>query len=305
MKAVKFDHYGSVDVLQIREVPTPNPGNYQYLVRVKAAGINPGEDSIREGKLEHLFPTKFPSGEGSDFAGIIEKIGEGSKGFEIGDEVIGFTNNRDSHAEYVLAEENQLIIKPKNVSWEVAGALFVVGTTAWACIQAVELKSTDTVVVSGAAGGVGSIVVQLAKNIGAKVIGLAGEANQDWLKEMGVIPVIYGEGQIDRIRSLINGPINAFIDTFGKGYVELAIELGVSPNRINTIIDFEAVHKFGIKSEGSGKAASSEVMNELAMLLSTGKLLIPIAKTFPLNQVALAYQELQNRHTRGKIVLIP
>ena len=305
MKAVKFDHFGGIDVLEIREFPVPKPEKSQVLVKVKAAGINPGESTIREGKLDHMFPTQFPSGEGSDFAGIIEEIAEDSQGFEVGTEVIGFTNNRNSHAEYVIADVNHLVLKPHNVSWEQAGSLFVAGSTAYACIQAVGLKKEDTLVVSGAAGGVGSIVVQLARNIGAKVIGLAGESNQQWLKDLGIIPVVYGEGQLERIRSAAEGPIDAFIDTFGKGYVELALELGVSNQRINTIIDFEAVHKFGVKAEGSGMAATAEVLGELAGMISSGKLVIPIAKTFPLDQIRLAFEELGNRHTRGKIVLIP
>jgi len=305
MKAVVFDHFGGLDVLQIKEVPVPKPGTSQVLVRVKAAGINPGEASIREGKLNHMFPTVFPSGEGSDFSGIVEEIGEGSQGFEVGNEVIGFTNNRNSHAEYVLAEADQLVFKPKAVSWEEGGALFVVGTTAWACVHAVNLKAGETVVVSGAAGGVGSIVIQLAKNIGAKVIGLAGEANQDWLAGKGIVPVVYGNGQLERIQKAAGGPIHAFIDTYGQGYAELALELGVSPQRINTIIDFEAVHKFGIKAEGSGKAATKEVLKALSEMIATGKLVIPIAKSFPLDQVIEAFRALEDRHTRGKIVLIP
>jgi NADPH:quinone reductase-like Zn-dependent oxidoreductase len=305
MKAVKFEKFGGLDVLQMEEVPRPVPAAGQVLVKVKAAGINPGEASIREGKLAQRFPSTFPSGEGSDFAGIIETVGPDVNGFAVGDEVIGFTDNRASHAEYVLAAQDQLVYRPTQVSWEQAGALFVAGTTAWAAMKAVSLKPGDTVVVSGAAGGVGAIAVQLAKNAGATVIGLAGPSNQQWLADHAVIPVIYGDGQADRIKSASNGKIDAFIDTYGQGYVELALELGIPADRINTIIDFAAAAKHGVKTDGSAKGATTAVLAELAGLIAAGKLEVPIAKTYPLNQVREAFGDLEQRHTRGKIVLIP
>lgn len=305
MKAIKFQKYGGLDVLQIEEIPLPIPTEKQVLVKVKAAGINPGEASIRKGLLATMFPTTFPSGEGSDFAGIIEEVGAAVSDFSVGDEVIGFSDNRASHAEYVLAEIDHIIFRPKNVSWEQGGALFVAGTTAWAAVKAVSLKQGDTVVVSGAAGGVGSLAVQLARNAGATVIGLAGKSNQQWLTVHGIKAVIYGDGQAERIRAAANGKVDAFIDTFGQGYVDLALELGIPKNRINTIIDFAAAAKYGVKTDGSAKAATIGVLAELAGLIDEGKLEIPIAKTFPLDQVREAFSELEKHHTHGKIVLIP
>jgi len=305
MKAVRFEKYGDIDVLQVEDIERPQPKAGQVLIKVKAAGINPGEDSIRAGKLDKIFPTTFPSGEGSDLAGIIEVVGDDVKGFKVGDEVFGFTDNRASHAEYVLAEQENIVYRPAKVSWEQAGSLFVAGTTAWASVKAVALKAGDTVIVSGAAGGVGSIAAQLAKNAGAKVIGLAGQDNQQWLKDHSIIPVVYGDGQAERIKTAANGKIDAFIDTFGQGYVDLALELGVGKERINTIIDFEAAGKYHVKTDGSAKAANAGVLKELAGLIASGKLDIPIAKTYPLSHVRDAYRYLQKRHTRGKIVLIP
>ena len=305
MKAVKFEKYGDLDVLQVEEMPRPVPPAGQVLIKVKAAGINPGEASIRKGLLAKQFPTTFPSGEGSDLAGIIEEVGSGVKGFAAGDEVLGFTNNRASHADYVLAEAGNITHRPANVSWEQAGGLFVAGTTAWASVKAVSLKPGETVVVSGAAGGVGSLAAQLAKNAGATVIGIAGGSNQQWLTDHGIIPVTYGDGMKERILEASKGKIDAFIDTFGKGYVDLALELGVPADRINTIIDFAAVAKHGVKAEGSAKAANAAVLAELAGLIASGKLDLPIAKTYPLAQVREAYRDLEQRHTRGKIVLIP
>ena len=138
-KAVRFDEYGGVDVLKVVDVPRPVPEPGQVLVRVKAAGINPGEAKIREGLLHARFPATFPSGEGSDLAGIVAATGPGVTGFSAGDEVIGFTNNRASHAEYVLADAENLTPKPAGVSWEAAGSLFVAGATAYAAVRAVAL----------------------------------------------------------------------------------------------------------------------------------------------------------------------
>jgi NADPH:quinone reductase-like Zn-dependent oxidoreductase len=304
-RAVKFDHYGGLEVLQVVDVPRPAPGPGQVLVKVKAAGINPGEISIRKGVFADRWPAKFPSGQGSDFAGVVEETGSGVTKVAVGDEVIGFTHERASQAEFVVVEAGNLTPRPPNVSWEQAGGLFVAGTTAFAAVRAVDLKPGDTVVVSGAAGGVGSIAVQLAKGAGAKVIGLAGERNQQWLKDHGAIPVAYGDDVEDRIHAASGGKVDAFIDTFGGGYVELALKLGVGPNRINTIIDFAAAEKYQVKAEGSQAAANAEVLGQLAGFIAAGKLEIPIAKVYPLSKVREAYQELEQRHTRGKIVLEP
>jgi NADPH:quinone reductase-like Zn-dependent oxidoreductase len=287
------------------EVARPVPAKGQVLVKVRAAGINPGEASIREGKLAQKWPSTFPSGEGSDLAGTVEEIGEGVTNIAVGDEIIGFSDDRSSHAEFVLVESDHLVPRPAKVPWQQAGALFVVGTTAYAAVKAVSLKSGDTVVVSGAAGGVGSVVIQLAKNAGAKIIGLSSEANHQWLSDKGIIPVTYGEGDVDRIRQASGGRVDAFIDTQGGGYVEKAIQLGVSPDRIDTIIDFEAAKKYGVKTEGNKEGAKAEVLGELAGLIATGRLEIPIANVYHLANVRDAYRELERHHTRGKIVFIP
>jgi NADPH:quinone reductase-like Zn-dependent oxidoreductase len=302
VKAVRFDEYGGVDVLKVVDVPKPAPGPGQVLVQVKAAGINPGEAKIREGLLHARWPATFPSGEGSDLAGAVAETGQGVTGWSAGDEVIGFTDNRSSHAEYVLVEEGNLTARPPGVPWQVAGALFVAGATAYAAVRAVALTGGDTVVVSGGAGGVGSIAVQLARLAGAAVIGLASPANHEWLAGHGVIPVAYGDGVADRIRQAA-GKVDAFIDTFGADYVQLALELGVEPSRIDTIVRFDAVQRYGVKAEGSAAGASASVLAELAGLIADGKLEVPVAATFPLDRVQDAYRRLAQGHILGKVVL--
>ncbi len=302
MKAVRFDEYGGINVLYVADVPVPEPNQGEALIQVKAASINPGEAKIREGAMHARFPATFPSGEGSDLAGIVTKLGPGVTGFAVGDEVIGFTNRRASHAEYVIVEAQNLTAKPADVSWEVAGSLAIAGCTAYAAVRAVSLRPGETVAVSGAAGGVGSIAVQLAKRTGADVIGIAGPDKRDWLAAHGIIPAEYGEGLANRLRET---RLNAFIDTYGSGYVKLAIELGVAPSRINTIADFGAVQEYGVKAEGSGAGMSAPVLAELAGLVASGELDVPIAATFPLEDVRAAFALLEQGHTLGKIVLIP
>ena len=304
-RAVRYDEYGGIDVLHIAEVERPVPGAGQVLVRVKAAGINPGEAYIRDGRLHDRWPATFPSGQGSDLAGVVEEVGDGVDTFSPGDYVIGFTHDRVSQAELVAVDADHLTRKPSGVSWEAAGALFVVGTTAHAAVRAVALQPGDTVVVSGAAGGVGSLAVQLAKNAGATVIGLASEPHHEWLRSHGVVPVTYGEGVAERIRAASGGRVDALVDTFGSGYVEEAIELGVAPDRIDTIIDWDAAAKYGVKTDGNMVGASAEVLAELATAIADGRLEVPIARTYPLDDVHDAFRELERRHTRGKIVLVP
>lgn len=306
-KAVQFDQYGGIDVLQVRDVPRPVPAPDEVLVQVRAAGINPGEAKIRTGVLHDRFPATFPSGQGSDLAGVVVEAGHGVARFAPGDEVFGYTDNRASHAEFVVVPASQLVTKLEGLSWEVAGSLFVAGTTAYAAVGSVHLSPGDVVAVSAAAGGVGTIAVQLARAAGATVIGIAGPDNDEWLTAHGVIPVNYGDGLAERITAAApQGRVDAFLDLFGGGYVDLALnELGVDLQRIDTIIDFAAIERYGVQSVGNAEGASAQVLSELAALIVDGKLEVTVAQTFPLDAVRSAYELLERQHTRGKIVLVP
>lgn len=306
MRAVRFERYGGTEELQVTEVPRPRATPGRVVVRVKAAALNPGEASIRRGLLHDRWPAHFPEGEGSDLAGVVTEAGEGVTSVSPGDEVLGWTDERASHAEAVSVPAGQLVPKPAGVSWEVAGSLYVAGVTAWAAVRSVDTRPGDTVAVSAAAGGVGSLAVQLARRAGATVIGIAGAANADWLESAGVTPVVYGDGLADRLRAAAPGGIDAFIDCFGGGYVDLALELGVPKERIDTIIDWAAAQRAGTKMEGVAAAEDpAAVLAELADLAAVAELMVPIARTYPLDQVRDAYAELEKRHTRGKIVLLP
>jgi NADPH:quinone reductase-like Zn-dependent oxidoreductase len=305
MRAVRFERYGGPEVLEVVEVEDPTPGPGQVLVRVKAAGINPGEVAIREGRLQDRWPARFPSGEGSDLAGVVQHAADGVEGWSPDSEVIGWSDERSSHAELVVVPADHLTARPAEVPWEVAGALYVAGATAWAAVRAVAPQPSETVVVSAAAGGVGCLAVQLAHRAGARVLGIASDAHHEWLRAHDVVPVAYGEGLAQRLREEAAEGIDAFIDTFGGGYVDLAVELGVRPERIDTIIDHEAAQRHGAKTDASAAGSSAEVLAELAGMIARGELELPIAATYPLERVREAYEHLEKRHTLGKIALVP
>lgn len=304
-RAVRFDKYGDRDVLYIADVEIPVPAAGEVIVEVRAAGINPGETAIRAGALKERFPATFPSGEGSDLAGVVSSVGDDVKEFAVGDDVLGWSWRRSSHAEYVAVPVTQLIRKPTQLSWEVAGSLYVVGCTAYAAVRAVDAGQGDTVAVSGAAGGVGVVVVQLLRTRGATVLGIASPPNHGWLAAHGVIPVAYGDGLLGRLQAAALNGIDAFIDLFGPQYVELAAELGIALDRIETITARDKAQELGTKAQGSADASTTDVLSEMADLVASGQIELPIAATYPLEKVRDAFAQLEQRHTHGKIVLIP
>jgi NADPH:quinone reductase len=304
-RAVRFDSYGGRDVLYLTDIDVPAPGPGEALVEVRAAGINPGEAAIRTGALHEQFPATFPSGQGSDLAGVVIEIGSGVSDFAVGDEVLGFSFQRSSHATHSIVPVDQLIHKPPQLSWEAAGSLYVVGATAYAAVHSVRPKTDETVAVSAAAGGVGSLVVQLLTLRGVRVLGIASARNAEWLRAHGVVPIEYGDGLADRLRDAAPDGIDAFVDLFGPEYVQLAVDLGVAPERIDTIISFAKAAEVGAKTEGSSEASTPAALKEIADLVASGAVDFDIAATYPLDRVADAYEELERRHTHGKIVLLP
>jgi NADPH:quinone reductase len=303
MRAVRFDHYGPVDVLDVVDVDRPTPGEREVLVEVATTGINPGEIAIREGAMAETAPATFPSGQGSDFAGRIVERGPGVAGWNVGDEVLGWTDNRAAQAEYVAVSEDQLTARPPSVPWDQAGALYVAGCTAYGMVDLVRAQSGETAVVFGAAGGVGSIATQLLVRDEVRVLAVAGPSNEEWLRSIGAEPVHYGEGLGHRLREAAPDGIDAALDAHGGGYVELAVGLGVDPDRVVTIIDFAAAERLGAQTVFGYQVASAGMLAELAELIETGELTVPIAATYRLEQVREAYTQLAERHTRGKIVL--
>lgn len=305
VKAVRFHEFGGIDVLQVDDIELRPLGPQDVLVEVHAAAINPGEAAIRSGAFEARSPTKLPCGEGTDLAGVVKAVGEQVASWHAGDEVLGYSWERSSHAQQVVVPADQLVHKPAGVSWDAAGSLGVAGVTAWAAVHAVAPRAGETVLVSGATGGVGTIVVQLLKRAGASVLAIASERHADWLTAHGATLITYGPDLEARVRAAAPDGVDAVIDLFGPQYVELAVALGVPPERIETIISFEAAAAAGAKTEGSAEGTTPAVLEELASLIADGELEIPIAARYPLAEVQAAFTELEQRHTLGKIVLLP
>jgi NADPH:quinone reductase-like Zn-dependent oxidoreductase len=302
-KAVQLRAYGGLDQLAIVDVPKPEPRAGEVVVRVIAAGTNPGEIAIREGLLKDVFPKAFPFGQGADFSGRVDSVGAGVTEFAAGDAVLGWSEERSAQAEYVVIGTAQLIAKPPSLDWFRAGSLMVVASTAVASVRAVSLKPGDVVAVSGAAGGVGSLAVQLAQRAGARVIGIASVESAPFLRSVGVEPIAYGDGLAERLRAAAPNGVDAFIDLFGDGYIELAVTLGVASERINTIIDFAGAQKAGAKTDGSGAANSREVLASVANAIAWGDIVMPLTAIYPFAMLKDAYAELARRKTHGKIVL--
>jgi NADPH:quinone reductase-like Zn-dependent oxidoreductase len=304
-RAVRFDRYGGTDELYLADVAMPVAGPGRVVVEVRATAVNPGESAIRRGLLHDRFPATFPSGQGSDLAGVVVAVGPDVADVEVGAEVLGWSWERSAHATHVAVPVTQLIARPPELPWTVAGALYVISAAATAAIAAVEPQPGETVVVSAAAGGVGSLVVQLLARRGVSVLAIASPQRDDWLRAHGAVPVHRGDRLGARLQAAAPRGIDAVIDLFGPEYVQLGIDLGVARDRIETIIAFAAAQEHGTRSLGSEDATSTGTLSATADLVAAGRLEVPIAGTYPLHEVAAAFDELEQRRTHGKIVLLP
>jgi len=297
---VQYSRYGGPEVLDIVEVDEPHAGPGEVRVAVRAAGLNNFDSKVRQSPA--LLPNRtLPSGQGAEFAGVIDEVGEGSAAAEVGDEVLGWSNS-SAQADFVVIPVGQVAPKPSALSWAAAGGLGLVGNTAERSTRAIAPQPGENLLVSAAAGGVGLFAAQLALADGAIVIGTASEENHEYLRGLGIIPVAYGPGLIDRLRAAAPNGIDAVIDNAGQETVEVAIELGVDPKRINSIVYFEGAAKYGISTVGGG-GKNSQDLARLARLVADGEIELPIAATYPLSEVRAAYRRLESRHLRGKIVL--
>ncbi|MGY1855757.1 NADP-dependent oxidoreductase [Modestobacter sp. SYSU DS0290] len=301
-RAVRFSRYGGPEVLEVVDVPQPSAGPGQVVVAVVAAALNPGEIGIREGVFAAMWPAAFPEGQGNDFAGTVAEVGEGVTGFALGDEVLGFSPRR-AQAEFVVVGADRLARKPAGLAWEAAASIAGAGATAWAAVEAVRPRAGETVVVSAAAGGVGVFAAQLARLRGARVIGTASDGNAGFLRSIGVEPVRYGDGLADRLRALAPEGVDAFVDTFGAGNVDVAMALGVRPARVNTTADGRAVQRYGVRSQAQEQADEPAIWQRLAELVAAGDVIVPITGSYPMDDVVQAYRELATRHVTGKRVL--
>jgi NADPH:quinone reductase-like Zn-dependent oxidoreductase len=298
MKAIQFSEYGGPEVLHVVEIDEPHAGPGQVRIAVRAAGVNPSDWKDRAGDARDSEPVPLPSGVGFEASGIVDEVGAGVSNVSPGDSVFGY--GRNAVAEYaVLTHWAQ---KPKNVSFNVAGGLPVVAETAWRCLEQVGVEPGETLLVSGAAGGIGSAVVQLAHLRGITVVGTASEAKHDYLRGLGAIPTPYGSGLAKRVSELAPGGVDLALDLAGSGIIPELIEIAGDPARVLSAADLSAP-QYGAKFCYGPPKNPERVFAEVARLCSEGRFRLHVEQIFPLERTAEA-QELSARgHVTGKLII--
>lgn len=301
-RAVVAQSFGGPEVLDVRDVEEPHAGRGRLRVRVHAAGLNPMDWLlIADQELASGFGVQTPTGFGYDFAGVVDEVGEGVTGFAVGDRVFGGAMSR-AVADHLLVDlsQDQVLSTPDGVDDVTAATLAVAGATAAAALAAIGLRPGDTVLIGGAAGGVGVFAVQLARLIGARVLGTASEASFDFLGDLGAEPVRYGAGLAERVRALAPAGVTAATDLFGTETAYAALELGVPAERVSTIAARDP--ELTAKAVG-GVDAEPGTLERIAALVADGQLTVPIAARYPIEQIkdAVAFQA--GRHARGKVVV--
>lgn len=300
MRAAAVDAFGPPEALHVQELPRPEASGDRVLVRVVNAGVQPTDAAIRGGWTPPGATIVFPQIIGNEFAGLVTDVGPNVTAFAVGDAVLGF-NVLECYAEYVAVPEAQLVRTPPEVPWEAAGALSASGQTAHTAIEELSVAEGETVVVHGAAGGVGSMFTQLALLRGATVIGTAGPDNHEYLRELGAVPVGYGQGQGDRIRAAAEGPVDAVLDTAGHENLRTAVGLTEDRARIATIVDMGLATELGCRFVRSRRSA--ERLAELVRLVATGRLNVHVRQVYTLDEAADAHRDVETGHGRGKVVL--
>ncbi|MFT4283673.1 MAG: NADP-dependent oxidoreductase [Protaetiibacter sp.] len=295
MIAARYARYGGPEVVELVEVPEPEPGPGEYLVQLRAAGLNPADVKVRRGATP---VAPLPSGIGREFAGVVLAAGEGATAFRAGDEVIG--TGEWVIGERVIAPEHLLVAKPPALAWTWAASIPVAIQTAAVAVASQDPRPGDTVLVSAAAGGVGFFASQFAARTGARVIGTASERNHELLRELGVEPVAYGHGLADRLRGLAPDGIDIVLDHEGRATIETALELGVPRERINTISGYDGW--YAVRYVGR-KGLDRELVSRIAEELVDGGLRMRVEAEFPLARIVDAYRRLESGHLAGKVVL--
>lgn len=303
MKAITFNRLGPPDVLQLTELPVPSAGPGTARVRVKTAGVMPIDAKVRSGSVPYAQSHPFPIIPGNEFAGIIDEVGDGVSEFVRGDEVIGFTMF-GGYAEYVVVSSDQLVRKPAGMPWETAGGFTGNGQGAHMALEAIRIQPGDTVLIHGAAGGLGTFAVQLALAWGAgRVIGTASEANHDHLQRLGAIPLGYGDGLAARVRAIAPAGVDAALHAGGGDDIALqaSVDLVQDTSRIIAMVPSDQAQTLGIRQLTGTR--SKERLTELVRIYNEGKVDIHIRKVLPLDQAREAHREIESGHGRGKIVL--
>jgi NADPH:quinone reductase-like Zn-dependent oxidoreductase len=300
MRALQFTEYGGPEVLNWGDAPEPHAGPGQIRIAVRAASVNPIDWKILTGALAGGEPLSGTGYLGYDAAGVVEEVGKGVAGVSVSDEVFGRGQNTQAEQAVLKA----WALKPSSVDWAVAAAAGVAGETAERGLRLLGVKAGDTVFIDGGAGGVGAVAVQMAIARGARVIASSREANHDYLREIGAIPVLYGAGVAGRVRDAASGPVDAVFDVAGKTPVQELLSLVSESSQVLSIANFAAGQAGARVTGGDADSRPMEALAEVAKLLVQNKLVIKV-QTFPFDRAAEAYRISQVGHVRGKLVLIP
>jgi NADPH:quinone reductase-like Zn-dependent oxidoreductase len=298
---ITYSRYGGPDVLSLSDADIPRPGPGQVRIRVRAVAVNPIDAKIRSGRMDGIFPVQFPVLPGWDVAGVVDAAGPGASA-AVGDEVFGVAAI-GGYSEYALLDRP--VAKPGALSWEAAAAVVTVGEAAFRVLKHLGLKAGQTLLILGAGGSVGTIAVQLATARGVTVIGTAADADIDRLTGLGATAVRYGDGWAGRVRAAAPGGVDAVFDTTGAGLLPDAISLAGDPARVITIADDNAADH-GVRFTGADPAdRAPESLPELAALLASGELTVPVWRTYPLAEAAKAHADLDAGRNHGKLILLP
>ncbi|WP_022901323.1 NADP-dependent oxidoreductase [Humibacter albus] len=301
MKKVSFAEFGGPEVLQVVDAPVPHAGRGQVRIAVQAAGVNPVDWRIREGQFQKSATEShgaigLPAGVGQDAAGIVDEVGEGVHGVEAGDRVFG--RGWSTYAEHAVLFAWAPV--PENLTFAEAAGYPSVVETALRILREVGVQPGQTLLVNGASGGVGSAVLQIARERGIRVIGTAGPGNQDYLRDLGAVATTYGDGWVDRVRQY--GAIDAALDLVGSGILPDLVDLTGDPEAVITIADLSAA-AHGVRFSGVG-GPIFEALAEAVDLIARGKLRIPVEKAYPLEHAAAAHADSRAGHTRGRRVIL-
>ncbi|MET7638315.1 NADP-dependent oxidoreductase [Streptomyces sp. NPDC005438] len=296
MRKVSFAEFGGPDVLRLIDAEEPHAGPGQVRIAVRAAGVNPADWRVREGQVLKAHPTELPAGVGLDAAGVVDQVGEDVDGVQVGDHVFG--EGSSTYAEFAVLSAWARI--PEGLTFEEAAGYPSVVETALRVLREVDVRPGQTLLVSGASGGVGSAVLQIARDRGITVIGIAGAANQDYLRSLGALATTYGEGWVERVGRL--GRVDAALDLAGSGVIRELVQLTGDPRKVVSIADLDAP-QFGVRFSGTAGSVP-DALAEAVDLITRRRLHIPVERSYPLAEAAAAHIDSQAGHTRGRRVMV-
>jgi NADPH:quinone reductase-like Zn-dependent oxidoreductase len=299
-RSVVFDRYGPPDVLRIVDLPEVHAGPGQLRVRVRAAGVQPFDVAVRRGLMAGLLPVTFPQTIGQEYSGVVDEVGEDVSGFAVGDAVLGSTM-MNGHATHVVVLADNAVPKPRELDFPTAAALVAASQTASGSLRELGVAAGDTFLVHAAAGSVGTIAVQLARLAGATVIGTASPANHDYLRQLGAVPVAYGDDLVEAVRAVAPGGVDVALDAAGGAAIAASVQLVADRDRIGTIVDDKLAAEHGIRVVRAGR--SPQRLAEVVALAAQGRVTMPV-RAYPLADVRAAHAAVESRHGRGKVVLI-